>query len=316
MSGPSRPGLDVFLAALRGDEAAAATILVSYVHVLADRVGALVSDTAQVGSDAAGHRRGVVAVALQRCGELPAGELGALTWPPVAARLLGRVVEQDPAVVVADLEAGARAVLGEPVVLQDPWWLRGRAPGTTAVTTVVPWDDGFAVLERLGAAAFTRTFTRTLTARAGEDPALEGSWSSDEVIGSTVLMAPQRLDVPFVAESLLHEAVHHCQGMYEVAGGAFVRDAALVTRSQRYASPWTGQALTAKSLLAAVFVWYVLALSWSGDAAHRHRADRAARGFIAGDPAGSVASFGWALDPEVPPLVASLESEIRGRFGR
>jgi HEXXH motif-containing protein len=184
-------------------------------------------------------------------------------------------------------------------------------------------DRACALVDQLGerVSALTRTCTRVVLLRASEAGQV-GSWSTDELIGCTVLLNADSEDfsIGALAEAIVHEAIHHVQAMFEISR-PFVVDASVAVSPSRYTSPWSGRPLTAKSLLAACFVWYSIAAMWARagedvedtDALAAHRW-HASSGFVTGDPAGMVAEFGWALDPEIPAVVSALQDTVRSQW--
>ncbi len=307
----TRRDLDAFVGAITGDTAAAGSILTRYADLLAGRLGSFLGALQA-------PERDVVAHALDTADALPGGALSAIIWPPVAAHLLGRrAVQPSVEQFTAELRAGAALALdAEAQVAEFAPWLAEQVNGGKAWTAgpTSPVQPGWQRLERCApdVASVTRAATRVIVERAAADVRTTGSWSTDELIGCTVLInAKQRPDPEWLAECLLHEAVHHWQGMVE-ASSPFIRDPALVQRSDRFRSPWTGSALTAKSLLAACFVWYALAEFWARANAPA-MTWRAARGFVEGDPEALITAFADALDPDVPRVIADLQARVRSR---
>jgi hypothetical protein len=261
------------------------------------------------------------------------GVVSGLTWPPIAAMLLGRG-PRPPS--LSELEALLQPQLGVPALGADNLirpegeWSAGAGPGQAmtgyrrqcaAARVARAWTLVNQLGERVSALA--RICTRVIVLRSS-DAGQVGSWSTDELIGCTVLFNADsdHFPVATLAEALVHEAIHHVQAMYEIRR-PFVADPSLATSPTRYPSPWSGQPLTAKSLLAACFVWYAIAAMWAtaGDevagaderAAHQWRASR---GFVADDPAATVSEFAWALDPDVPAVVAALQDVVRSLWAQ
>lgn len=320
MSGGAGPGadLDAFAAVISwAPGASVRPILGGYLDVLADRAAVALA------------RSGGAARLDALEGRTPGGLLAVLTWPPVAAALLGRSPASPESMLGGWPGHPPVPVLGAgPAVLRRPAWLHGEGPGVdlagadwvaSGERLVAAWS----VLDAVGddVAGVARLLTRVICPRHDARPDVVGSWSTDELIGCTVVVgAGRHADPATLAELLVHEAVHHCQGMVEVAR-PFVVDRALTAGPERHPSPWTGVPLTAKSLLAACFVWFSLAHLWErarpvlGDRRVDGGLRRAVRGFVDGDPAGTVAGFAWALDPDVPEVVARLQGEVRRRWG-
>jgi len=101
---------------------------------------------------------------------------------------------------------------------------------------------------------------------------------------------------------------------------SFVSNARLAADETRYVSPWTGTKLTAKSFLGACFVWFSLAHFWErahGVVDEETRVvglHKAVVGFLAADPAADVRRFAWALDPQIPDLIAAIQATARQRW--
>jgi hypothetical protein len=299
-------------------------VLAAHLDVLADRTSHLVET-------APAPERAVLVDQLEGLErDLEGGALSALTWPPVSAALLGRAPRPTTAGGLATLLLAEVAAVPPFGSVAPTWreaaWLTADAPGrpvapdgwVVAAAAVPPaWE----VLGRCGddVADFVRSATRVVIPRT-DDPAVTGSWSTDELVGASLVVNADRQEPASLAASLVHEAVHHGQGMVEVVH-PFVVDRALVAGRQRLPSPWTGVPLTGRSLLAACFVWYSLAAFWNraGPAVGWGLADagirRAAVGFLDGDPAAAVRRMAWALDPEVVDLVAELQATVRERWG-
>ncbi len=309
------PPLSSFVAAISGDEDAALAIAAGYADLLTRRLGAVISAMDEPGcSDILGL--------LADVDHLPGGALGALTWPPVSSWLLGRQPGQvDAGELATQMHVGAATRFGTgPGIASAPSWLRCQGPGESVAGSsgTLGLRPGLELLSQYstGTSGLVRLCTRVVAFQRTARGESTGSWSTDELIGCTVLVNAHRDAQPaWLAESLLHEAVHHCQGMFEVAR-PFIMDPLLVERPDRYPSPWSGSELTAKSLIAACFVWYALAIFWAraGDA-HEPALRRAVHGFAAGDPASMIGGFAGALDPGVPAVVTELQGDIRSRYG-
>ncbi len=302
-------------------------VLGEYADALALRLVRLTGDPASASGPAA------MAVALDlldvRCA---GGVVSGLTWPPVAAMLLGRW-PRPPTLTELErllIDQPARPVLapGNAVVPESDW-SHGVGPGTSLgenrwLGAVKRVDRAWELVDRLGGpvSGLVRTCTRLILLR-GSEAGEVGSWSTDELIGCTVLLNADVDDftVATLAEAIVHETIHHVQAMFEV-GRPFVTDPSLAASPARYDSPWSGQPLTAKSLVAACFVWYSLARMWDrvdGAADAGTKADhlwRASRGFVAGDPAGQVAGLAWALDREIPAVISTLQDAVRTRWAQ
>jgi hypothetical protein len=307
--------IDGFRSAISGNIDSTTSIIKSFLALLASKLGHILD------SDGARDRLRLSISAAER--EDRSSVAAMLAWPPVSRILLRRPQTDEPALRIAELLDGAK-LLPEVGATPDsqavPAWLDRNDEWypLPAPTSCLDLTAALDLLElSVGASELVRLCTSAVVLCEHPDRRVSGSWSSDELIGCTVLINIGRgTDTTTVAEALLHEAIHHCQAMVEVFR-PFILEPNIVTTSIRYPSPWTGQPLTFKSLLAATFVWFGLALHWkrvservdSQDA--RVRCRRAVRGFVEGDPARTIAQCSWALDPVVPPLVSSLQDEVR-----
>jgi len=309
------PALSSFAAAISGDEDAALAIASGYADLLTRRLGTVISAMDEPDRS---HILGMLA----DIDRLSGGALGALTWPPVSSCLLSRQSGQvDARELALQMHVGATTQFGTgPGIVSAPSWLRCQGPGESVAGSggTPRLQLGLELLSRYstGTSDLVRLCTRVVVFQRTGRPESTGSWSTDELIGCTVLVNAHRDAQPaWLAESLLHEAVHHCQGMFEIAR-PFIIDPLLVERPDRYRSPWTGTELTAKSLIAACFVWYALATFWARAAdAHEPALRRAVRGFVIGDPASMIDGFAGALDPGIPAVITELQDDIRGRYG-
>lgn len=317
----SHPDLDIFVRTITwADPESLVSVLTSYLDVLVEQIRRLLA--AEKAYAVGSIIKQIETIEKHFTG----GSVSALTWPPVAGGLLGRLGPDAP--VKQLLRSEPFTPLGQtPAALRAPVWLRDYGPGTVLPPEI--WKTQTGVLEpawRFLAGCgedivdFAQTCTRTITLRSTSQQGVTGSWSTDELIGCTVLVNAHLHDEPaFLAEFLVHEAVHHAQGMFEVFR-PFIRDVSLVNEGARYTSPWTGAELTAKSFLAACFVWFSLAHLWEraeGVANSRTRTDgirRAARGFLTGDPASTVRLFSWALDAEVAEVVTTIQETACQRW--
>lgn len=257
------------------------------------------------------------------------GVVVGLTWPPVAAMLLGHRAGrwslrelQHLLATPGDLDA----ITAKSVTIPEPAWFGAAGPGHPL--TGKEWhraaemvDDAWGLVDRMGEAvsALARAHTRAVVLR-GSDPGQIGSWSTDELVGCTVLVNAHTaaFDVATIAEAIVHEAVHHTQGMFETQR-SLLRAGSTAAATGSFPSPWTGRALTPKSLLAACFVWYSIASLWAsvGDAVEGavrvSHLSRAANGFVSGNPAQTVEAFASLLEPDVLPTIHLMQAEIRSR---
>lgn len=231
-----------------------------------------------------------------------------LSWPPLSRILLGRApIGWLSGDILLPQE---RIVALAPPVMHRVGWLetemnrRGWEP--THASVEPPFATAFDLLNACGSdvATFVSLCTRVIIPVRSSDSVV-GSWSSDELIGATVLVNHDRIsDHASIAEALVHEAVHHSQAMVEVRT-PFITHPGLAARFERYPSPWTGAPLTAKSLVGACPVWFSIAHFWRRAAGHvgrgiaEARMHRAIRGFQDPDLARNLADFKWALDPDV-----------------
>jgi hypothetical protein len=271
---------------------------------------------------------------LDRLDTPPGGGLvSGLTWPPIAAMLLGRWPRPPSLTELEELlrpQPGAPALGRDDLIRLEGGWSAGAGPGYPLTgrrrqCAAERVDRAWSLVDQLGGRVsnLARTCTRVILLRSSEAGQV-GSWSTDELIGCTVLLNADSDDfsVATLAEALVHEAIHHVQAMYEIRR-PFVADSSLAASPTRYPSPWSGQPLTAKSFLAACFVWYAIATMWAtagdGVAGADERAAqqwRASRGFVAGDPAATVSEFAWALDRDIPAAVATLQDAVRRQWAQ
>lgn len=304
----TRGHLDTFVRAIGGDATAAGTIVAGYADLLARRLGPLAATLPAA-------ERDLVLEAVADTDQSPGGVLAALMAPPVAAQLLARRTVAGSAARLADemRRAAGTAFDAVPPTVTDASWLTEQGDGARWQPVNGPdVTPGWDLLRERAPNQFetARVSTRAVIHAVPADSrgSVPGSWSTDELIGCTVLVNA-RQEPAWLAESLLHEAVHHLQGMVE-ARTPFIQDPALVRSADRFASPWTGAPLTAKSLLAACFVWYALLIFATG-AGLTGLAERAASGFIDGDPAALVGQYAAALDPDVVATVEDVQETAR-----
>lgn len=313
-------GVELLRAAIGGSIDASTTIIGSYLQRLAYELGQLLGQTCEPDR---------LKLSMATAGrEHPDSLAALLAWPPVAGVLLGRLNADDRVGLIVDClddvtdlpELGAAPIVGI-----DLQWLEVHAPPGQRASALLSPRALRSAMDLLhlsdGAAELVRLVTKIVTLRQLPDRTIIGSWSTDELIGCSILInIGPRTATTTVAATLLHEAIHHCQAMVEVQT-PFIVEPDIVLNSKRYNSPWTGAPLTAKSFIAATFVWYGLALHWkriserskSEDAVMQYQA--AVRGFIQSDPAAQIAEMSWALDRSVLPLVTRLQYEVRTSCG-
>lgn len=135
---------------------------------------------------------------------------------------------------------------------------------------------------------FIRLFTRVIIVRKNENsPHQVGSRSFSRYIGATIIENPlaSATDAVALADSLLHEAIHHLLYSEELQR-PFVSRLDLA-KSFTVVSPWTGREINLRQYLHACFVWFGLWRFWNlcsdsavfPEARVRGNAQRAARGF-------------------------------------
>jgi hypothetical protein len=246
--------------------------------------------------------------------------LECLLWPPFGRILLGRSAERLlPRSVSRPLDVLSVAHI--PPVIHEVEWLNAElnkrewTPDRDIAASTLA--AAYGLLSSCGSEIvnFVSQCTQVIIPVHSLGGTL-GSWSSDELIGCTVLVNPHRINVAGVlAEQLVHEAVHHCQAMAECRR-PFIKYPELSAQPERFQSPWTGTLLTAKSLLGACAVWFSIAHFWArardyieADIAEA-ALNRAVRGFEGPELRRYVSDFEWALDSGIVDLIELMRTEV------